>query len=106
MATLREDLLRFFGSIDHDMISDEAAVDAVMRAVGYVPTPVDDETAKSLIGEGVHTGLRKGTDAWNSGNTWRAIAAPESGWSDAIHFAVEGLKGMGYRLCKVEKDKP
>jgi len=66
-------------------------------------TRVDKDEAKSLIGEGIHTGLRKGTDAPGSHKAWKAIAADDSGWSDAIDFAVAGLEYMGYALCKVER---
>lgn len=66
--------------------------------------PVDKDEAASIVGEGIHTGLRKGTDAENSGDTWRAIAAPESGWSDAIGFFMWGLDYMGMALCKKEPD--
>jgi hypothetical protein len=62
--------------------------------------PVEDEDAMSLIGEGVHTGFRKGTEASGSSAAWRAIAAEDSGWGDAVGFAVDGLTSMGYRLCQ------
>lgn len=66
--------------------------------------PVDDEDAQSLIGEGVHTGLRKGTDASGSADVWQAIALKDSGWPDAVAYAVEGLRSMGFVLCKVVDD--
>lgn len=63
--------------------------------------PVEDDEAKSLIGEGVHTGLRKGSDAPSSGSLWRAISESQDGaWDDALTFCVDGLKSMGYVLCK------
>jgi hypothetical protein len=68
--------------------------------------PVTDATACALLGEGVHTGLRKGTDATGAPATWQAVAATDSGWSDAVAFAVGGLKLMGYTICKLEKPEP
>lgn len=62
--------------------------------------PVDFDEATSLIGEGVHTGLRKGTDAAGSSEAWRAISKDDSGWDDAVAFAINGLEFMGYAICK------
>lgn len=67
----------------------------------YTPIPRDE--AASIIGEGVHVGLRKGTDAKNSAKAWAAIADEDSGWSDAIEFFVAGLDLMGMALCKKEE---
>lgn len=62
--------------------------------------PVTDEAAADLIGEGVHTGLRKGSEAASSGPLWRAISESEDGaWSDAVRYCVWGLKTMGYVIC-------
>lgn len=62
---------------------------------------VDLETATSLIGEGVHTGLRKGSEAPSSATLWRAISDSDDGaWDDALSFMVEGLASVGYVLCK------
>lgn len=67
--------------------------------------PVDIDTAKSLIGEGVHTGLRKGSEAPSSTMIWSAISdSGDSAWDDALAFCVEGLESMGYHLFKVEPD--
>lgn len=63
--------------------------------------PVPDDEAMSLIGEGVHTGLRKGSEAPSSSHLWRHISeSDDGGWTDALRFAVEGLQEMGYVLCK------
>jgi hypothetical protein len=67
--------------------------------------PVDQETATSLIGEGVHTGLRRGTEAPSSGPLWRAINDADDGaWEDALAFCMDGLESMGYVLCKESPD--
>jgi hypothetical protein len=62
--------------------------------------PVDAEEAASLIGEGVHTGLRKGTDAEGAHDLWEAIRKSDDGaWGAALEYMVSGLESMGYRLC-------
>jgi len=67
-------------------------------------TPVDDNTATSLLGEGIHTGLRKGSEAPSSTTLWRAISdSDDSAWADALAFCVEGLREMGYVLCKQDE---
>lgn len=65
---------------------------------------VSDEEFQEHIAIGVHTGLRKGTDAPDSAALWRAIgASTDTSWSDACRFAVYGIKSMGYRLVKDEE---
>ena len=67
--------------------------------------PISDEEAQEQIGEGVHTGLRKGSDAPSSGPLWRAISDSNDGaWSDALAYCVWGLESMGYRICKQVDD--
>lgn len=70
--------------------------------------PVPKAEAASLIGEGVHTGLRKGSEAPSSMPLWRAISgSTDSAWADAIAFCLWGLESMGYVLCrKVEALDP
>ena len=64
---------------------------------------VSDEEFEEHIAIGMHTGLRKGSDAPSSGPLWRAIgASDDSAWSDAARFCVYGIKSMGYRLVKDE----
>jgi len=67
--------------------------------------PVTDEEATSAIGEGLHTGLRKGTDAPEAPALWEAISASSTAWSEALDFLVWGLHHMGYAVCK-EHDTP
>jgi hypothetical protein len=68
---------------------------------------VDDEEFAGLLMEGVHTGLRKGTEAPKSGALWQAISeavfSDDTSWGDACRFAVYGIKYMGYRLVKDEE---
>ena len=63
---------------------------------------VDVETLKSILGEGIHTGLRKGSEAPSAMPLWRAISASDDGaWGDALGFAIWGLRYMGYDIVKV-----
>ena len=63
--------------------------------------PVTKEEAQEQIAIGVHTGLRKGTDAPDSAKLWRAISdSNDSSWSDAVRFCVWGMEQMGYVVCK------
>lgn len=65
--------------------------------------PLSEAEAIEQIGVGVHTGLRKGTEAPDSGALWDAIAASKtSAWHDAVAFCVWGLEQMGIGLYKKE----
>jgi hypothetical protein len=67
----------------------------------YTYIPVEDDEFAEQIAIGVHTGLRKGSEAPSSGPLWRAIGeSTDSAWSDACAYAVWGLKEMGYKLVK------
>jgi hypothetical protein len=62
--------------------------------------PLESAEAAELIGEGIHTGLRKGGEAESSVDLWKAISESEdSAWSDALTYMVDGLEYMGYKLC-------
>jgi hypothetical protein len=62
--------------------------------------PLEDAEAAELIGEGIHTGLRKGSEAESSHDLWKAIRESTDGaWSDALTYMVDGLAYMGYKLC-------
>jgi hypothetical protein len=62
---------------------------------------VDTDVAAELIGEGVHVGLRKGSEAPSSGPLWQAINGSTDGaWSDALMYCIEGLESMGFVLCR------
>ncbi|QNJ56034.1 hypothetical protein SEA_RASPUTIA_144 [Microbacterium phage Rasputia] len=66
---------------------------------------VSDEEFKSMLGEGVHTGLRKGSGAPSAPALHTAIAQSDDGaWGDALGYAVWGLRFMGYELVKVEHE--
>lgn len=72
--------------------------------MGVSYEPVTQEEATSLIGEGVHTGLRKGSEAPSSAALWRAIAFCDDGaWDDALKYCVWGLDVMGFAVCKKVK---
>lgn len=65
--------------------------------------PVDEASAQSIIGEGLHTGLRKGTDAPEASALWHTISSSDEAWSDALAYLTWGLDQMGIALCKKEK---
>lgn len=68
--------------------------------VKYTPLSTDD--AVSILGEGLHTGLRKGTDAADADFLWKAISdSNTSAWSDALRFLVRGLDQMDMALVTV-----
>lgn len=63
--------------------------------------PVTAEEAQEQIAIGVHTGLRKGSEAPDSAKLWRAISdSNDTSWSDAVRYCVWGLERMGYAICK------
>lgn len=69
------------------------------KVTTYIPVE-DDEFAEHIM-IGVHTGLRKGSEAPSSGPLWRAIGeSTDSAWADAADYCVQGLKAMGYKLVK------
>lgn len=62
---------------------------------------VTTEELAEQIAVGVHTGLRKGSDAEDSVDLWQTIRKSESSaWSDAAKFCADGLKTMGYTITK------
>ena len=62
---------------------------------------------RSHIGEGVHTGLRKGGDAPSAPDLWKAIGdSDDSAWSDAVDFCVYGLREMYPNGFEFDPDKP
>lgn len=65
------------------------------------------EELTSHVGEGVHTGLRKGTDAPSSAAIWQVIYDSEdSAWGDAISYFIHGLKDMYPDGFVYDPDKP
>ena len=48
-----------------------------------------------LLAEGVHTGLRKGTDAPDAPKLWQALADRDTtAWADACEFAADPFFSM------------
>lgn len=63
--------------------------------------PVEDADAIEQIAVGMHTGLRKGSEAPDSAKLWRAISeSTDSSWNDAANYTVYCLKAMGYAICR------
>ena len=49
----------------------------------------------SMIGEGLHTGFRKGSDHPRSSEYWNIISnMPTDLWGDALNYCVDGLASM------------
>lgn len=70
------------------------------RTVTGVVPPKDE--ILSMVGEGIHTGLRKGTDAESSGPMWQAIAnSSDGGWSEALDWFLWGLRYSGWEIVRV-----
>lgn len=66
---------------------------------------LSDDEARSLLGEGFHTSLRKGGpgDPY-AAEAWLAIHnMPPETWRSVLSFLVDGLDSMGYAL--VNKDE-
>lgn len=60
-----------------------------------------DQELAEQIAVGMHTGLRKGSDADSATTLWRAISdSSDSAWTDAAAFCVYGLKSMGYTVTR------
>jgi len=62
---------------------------------------VSKEELAEQIAIGMHTGLRKGSEAPSSSKLWQAISrSDDSAWSDAAAYCVYGLTSMGYKVTK------
>jgi hypothetical protein len=68
--------------------------------------PMPQEDWAGVIGEGLHTGLRKGTDAPEAHDLWKAVRDSGRAWSEALEFLVWGLESMGLALCRKADDDP
>lgn len=60
-----------------------------------------EKEVASILGEGVHTGLRKGSEASDAHILWEAIAdSNTTAWSDAVAFCAWGLSEMGLKVVR------
>ncbi len=50
-----------------------------------------DATLASYLGEGIHTGLRRGSDTEASTDTWQAIHDSTTAWSDLVRSTTQTL---------------
>lgn len=67
-------------------------------------TKISREDATSLLGEGIHTGLRKAVDSHESVVVWQAInRLPDDEWHTVLVWLVDALASMGYHLVKEDK---
>lgn len=84
-------------------MADQNKVTAGTKVTGTVPP---DEDIISMIGEGIHTGLRKGSDAPSSGPLWQAISKSDDGaWTDALKWFLWGLRYSGWQIVKVDNTR-
>jgi len=71
------------------------------KDVAPAQVEVSAEELAGQIAVGVHTGLRKGSEAPSSADLWQAIAkSDDSAWSDAAAFCAHGLISMGYKITR------
>lgn len=70
------------------------------KSAGERWEPLDREEARSHIGEGLHSGFRKGTDAVGAMDIWRLIDKHEWAWAGALDYLMDGLEQMGMAVCK------
>jgi hypothetical protein len=63
------------------------------------------QTVRDCLGEAIHAGLRKGSDAPSSGPLWRAISDSRDGaWADAVAFALWGFEcGLEKQIAEAEQ---
>lgn len=66
--------------------------------------PVPREDAMSLIGEGLHTALRKIGDSVEAAEAWEAIDEMDGEeWTGYLAFVIEGMRYSGYEVCQKEE---
>lgn len=72
-----------------------------------IELPMTKDEFCSLVGEGLHTGLRKGSGAPSADGLWRAISQSADGaWSDALDYMAWGFEFMGIFKFKNEDPSP
>jgi hypothetical protein len=60
---------------------------------------MDRDQTISILGEGIHTSLRKAGDPVYAPVAWSAIDnMPAANWTDVLAFLVDGLRSMGVEL--------
>ena len=71
-----------------------------MSKTKMVPVPKD--LAAEQIGVGIHTGIRKGSDAPEAAALWGAISDSTQAWSDGIDYLLWGMGAMGWQILMPE----
>lgn len=60
-----------------------------------MPKPLTENEWKSVLGEGIHTAFRKGSDHPRSSEYWNLInSMPNELWNDVLGYVVWGLESM------------
>ena len=66
-------------------------------------TPASDADSLALIGEGLHSGLRKIGDTKEAADAWAAIHNMAPGeWTKYLEWTLWGIRESGYDICKKE----
>lgn len=73
----------------------EKAVAAVVAEGAKIVVPRSERDATSFLGEGIHVGLRKGSDSPKAHDLWTAINASGQAWSDGLRFMFYGATSVG-----------
>lgn len=92
---------RDLAELDDDA-GDEARAAAADDARDAAPwVPVSKDLAMEVMGESVHTGLRRGSDADDAHDIWLAISQSKtSAWSDALDYAIYCFNELGFAICQ------
>lgn len=62
---------------------------------------VSDDDARALIGQGIHTALRKAVGTAESMVAWDAIEAlPAEQWDAALGYLIDGMASIGVWLYR------
>jgi len=62
---------------------------------------LDPEEARSVLGEGLHTALRRAGSTGHSITAYRAIEAmPEGEWGSILDFVIDGMSLMGLWIVR------
>lgn len=59
------------------------------------------EELLGILGEGIHTSLRKAGSSEQADDAWHAInEMPPDDWRSVLTFLVDGLESMGVRISR------
>lgn len=65
----------------------------------------EEEEIISVLGQSIHTGLRKAGESHAADRAWHAITdMPDDDWSGVLGWAVWAMGVSGYIIVKEEED--